>query len=128
MKRAISTGLMILAFALSAFATPSTGVRVVKPKQVYLGDPEAFTTAATVSGKKVFHAIPEYQQILDEGLDKNDAKYWVLLKKANVKFNAALKRAAEDQGFDLVAETGAIVAEDEDIANLTQAIIDALED
>lgn len=128
MPTVMMAALMILASAWSGPRAPTAlGVEVVDAKKVYLGDPDAFTSAATVSSKKVFLEIPEYQKIVDEGLDQNDARYWVLLKKANAKFRAALKRVAQDEGHDLVAEKGAVVSDGDELPDLTKMIIAALE-
>ncbi|MEQ8766419.1 MAG: hypothetical protein RL885_21075 [Planctomycetota bacterium] len=118
-------GFCIALFCWTGVAT--AGVEIVDAKKIYIGDANAFSNAAVVSSKKVFAEIPEYQTILAEGLDKNDARYWVLLKRANETFRRALKKVADEQGYDLVGEKGAIVGGDDEVGTITRLVIEALE-
>ncbi len=105
----------------------SDEVEVLNKQQVYYGDPKNFSSASVVSAKKIFDEIPAYKQIKDEGLDKNDPRYWILLEKANKVFKKVVKKAAKSGGYDLVAEVGALKGADE-FPNLTAECIDLIEE
>ncbi|MEW6742861.1 MAG: hypothetical protein AB1486_08880 [Planctomycetota bacterium] len=95
---------------------------------VYLGDKNGFSKAGTIDETKIFEEIPAYQTIKKEGLKPDTARYHFLLRKANEVFKAAVKKAAKDGGYDLVVENEGIVVRDQKVPEITQAVIDAIED
>ena len=97
----------------------SDDVKVVRPEKVYHGDAKRFTKAAVVDSQEIVRATSYYQEIVKEKLDKNSAKYWVLIRKANDAFHKVVRQVAEDEGYDLVAEEGALEAVKGKLANLT---------
>ncbi len=82
---------------------------------------------AVVNSSRVYAAIAEYRQILDEGLRDDVPKYHVLLKRASERFLKALRAAASAAGHDVVAEVGTVrllragVAEPPDLTEATIA-------
>ena len=66
---------------------------------VYYGKKDGAKKPAEVVASDVFNEIPEYKKIKEKGLTKDDAEYWVLLNKANDKFNKAVKKVAEDAKY-----------------------------
>jgi len=73
---------------------------------IYYGKCEGAKKPAEVTAKTIFGEIAEYKKIQEKGLTKDDAEYWVLLKKANEKFNRAIRKVVEDGKYDVVAEKG----------------------
>ncbi len=97
----------------SAFAGEKDGKKEkdrkkVDESDVYFGDAKKWETAAEVDADKVYAKIDEYKQIVDGGLKPGDAKYEILIAKASKRFCAAVKKAAKDGGYDLVAKIGAV--------------------
>lgn len=70
----------------------------------YYGKVDGAQKPAEVVAKTVFNSIPEYKKIKEKGLGEDDPEYWILLNKANEKFYAAVKKAAEDGKHDVVVE------------------------
>ena len=110
-----------------AFPGGSAGVALAgeeKPKKsvdqgdVYVGDAKKWEKPAEVDADKVYAKIDEYKEILNNGLKPGDAKYEILIGKASKRFCAAVKKAAKDGGYDLVAKLGSVKGVDA-VANLT---------
>lgn len=100
--------------------------RVVEPSAVYFGNPRQFKKPATVDADRVYRAIPEYQEILEKNLTDRDVRYHFLLRKASEKFAAAVRSAAQDGGYDLVAGLRAVVGSTSSapaIPEITDAIL-----
>jgi hypothetical protein len=98
----------IMLGALLLAATSPAGAYETDPEWIYHGRADSFATPAVIERDKVFGAIPEYRQIREEGLTRDDARYWILLQKANDVFREAVVRAAEAGGYDLIAEKGTV--------------------
>ncbi len=73
---------------------------------VYYGQLDGAKKPCQVRAKKVFSQISEYKKIKETGLTEDDAEYWLLLEKANAKFNTAVHSVASDKGYDVVIEKG----------------------
>lgn len=93
---------------------------------VYYGAVADAKSPAEVAASKVFEEIPEYKKIKEKGLTQEDPEYYILLNKANAKFFAAVKKAAEAAKHDVVVEKGSAKFE-KTPADLTQKTIDALD-
>ncbi len=92
---------------------------------VYYGQLDGAKKPCQVRVRKVFAQIPEYKKIKEMGLTEDDAEYWLLLEKANTKFNTAVGAVAVREGYDVVVEKG--TAKFEEVApDETQAIIGAI--
>ena len=108
--------LLLLGFLLS------TGV---DGPVVYYGELEGAKKPCQLKARKVFSQISEYKKIKEMGLTEDDAEYWILLEKANAKFNTAVHNVATEKGYDLVVEKGTVkfrkAAPDE-----TQGVISAI--
>jgi hypothetical protein len=74
--------------------------------QVYYGKLDGAKSPSEVVAKSVFAEIPEYKEIKEKGLTKDDPEYWILLSKANDKFYAAVKKVGEENKYDVVVEKG----------------------
>jgi hypothetical protein len=95
----------------------------VDKKKVYYGKASSFKKPAEINLLTVFGAISEYTEAKKKSED--DPDYYILLQKANDKFQKALKKAASDGGYDLVAEKGAVKAK-KTVPDITDAVIKAL--
>ncbi len=84
--------------------------RVDDVTQVFVGNPRLFKKPCVVSTDRVYRAIPEYQEIVEKNLTDKDVRYHFLMRKASDKFSRAVQSLARDQGYDLVAGTGAVTA------------------
>ena len=80
----------------------------VEPADVYVGDSKKWDKPAEVDADKIYAKIDEYKQVLDDGLKPGDAKYEILMSKATKRFCGAVKKAAKDGGYDLVAKIGSV--------------------
>jgi hypothetical protein len=92
--------------------------------KVYYGTLEGAKKPAELVALKVFDEIPEYRWIKEKNLMMDDPEYFILLQKANARFFAAVKRAAQAAAFDAVAEKGSLPGP---VPDLTRQTIDALE-
>jgi len=92
---------------------------------IYFGKKEGAKKPAELKATDVFNEIAEYKKIKEKGLTKDDAEYWTLLNKANEKFNRALKRVAEEEKYDVVAEKGKVKFETAPV-DITKKVIEAL--
>ena len=104
-------------------------VKVLDTAGVYYGNASTSKTPSVIEAQQVFDVIPAYREIVRRGLTEDDPDYWVLLKKANKAFKAAVKRGAKKDDKDLVAEVGAIELTDggaiPDITDTVVAEVDA---
>ena len=76
---------------------------------VYYGDSEQdYYAPGEIDCAEIFVQIPEYRKILEENLDTKSGKYWTLLRKANDKFQVAVRKTAKNHGLDLICETGQV--------------------
>ena len=98
--------------------------RVYYPTTIKRG--AKFKKPAIVVSSTVFDSIPEWKEIKEKGLKKGDAEYHLLHKRASDKFCDALKRVRVANGYDIVAETGAIECKNCTATEITQAVIDSL--
>ena len=74
--------------------------------QVYFGKLAGAKSPGEVVAKSAFAEIPDYKEIKEKGLTKDDPEYWILLSKANDKFYAAVKKVGEENKFDVIVEKG----------------------
>jgi hypothetical protein len=124
-----STGILVIAVAALSAAAPALCTRLdiasgvafagddaaaEKPKKsvdaasVYVGDAAKWEKPAEVDADKIYAKIDEYKEIVDKGLKPDDPKYELLMCKASKRFRCALKKAAKDGSYDLVAKIGAV--------------------
>jgi hypothetical protein len=131
------SSIVVAVAALWLVAGPAVGARArvavaadekEKPKKtvdaadVYYGDSKNWEKAAEVDADKVYAKIDEYKEIVDKGLKTDDPKYEILMCKANKRFRGAVKKAAKNGGYDLVAKLGAVKGVDS-VPNLTDDAI-----
>ncbi|MBI3269785.1 MAG: hypothetical protein HYZ53_12240 [Planctomycetes bacterium] len=83
--------------------------QVLNRPLVYHGDPDDFSAPAVLEALRCFERIPEYQEIKRRKLPPNDPEYGILLEKANKRFFRAVCRLSRRDGYDLIAELGAVV-------------------
>jgi hypothetical protein len=115
----------ILGFVLIRFAAVSLLFLAASDSDIYYGKKENARKPAEIKATDVFNEIAEYKKIKEKGLTKDDAEYWVLLNKANEKFNKALKKVVEEDKYDVVAEKGKVKF-DTTPADITKKVIEAL--
>ncbi|MGQ0612163.1 MAG: hypothetical protein ACT4PV_00215 [Planctomycetaceae bacterium] len=120
MNRA-SRGFFSLSWIVAALAALGAGgwvgaaesghdFEVVDSDLVYLGKATHPKAPSTIRADDVWAAIPEYRKILDNDLGEDDPEYHLLMKKASERFAKALEREAKREGFDLIAEVGAVIS------------------
>ena len=110
--------LMVLAAAMGCLALPNAArgdeedaaFEVVDPEGVYFGKGTHPKTPGVLVADDVWKEIPEYKKILDDELDEDDPEYHLLMLKATERFNQALKALAKRDSYDMLGETGSIVA------------------
>ena len=134
----IAVAALISSAALCARFDASSGVAYAgdetaaeKPKKsvdaasVYVGDAAKWEKPAEVDANKVYAKIDEYKEIVDKGLKPDDPKYELLMCKASKRFRCAVKKAAKDGSYDLVAKIGAVRGVD-GVPDITSTAIDKL--
>lgn len=100
---------VLLLFVCAPLAEAGLGdYRCTDTGRVYYGNARLIRNPAVVSADRVYQHIPEYQQILKEGLTDKDVRYHFLMNKASKRFLKAVKSMARALGYDFVAEIGAI--------------------
>jgi len=115
--------LFVLAPALILISASTADAQIDKSK-IYFGNPDNFKKPGEIKLVQVFRAIPEYKIIKKENIKLSDAKYWILMRKANKRFKAALVAVNRDSrlGYDLIGEIGSIKI-DADVPNITAEVI-----
>ena len=58
-----------------------------------------------------------------EGLKPSDARYHLLMAEASRSFRKALKKLATEKGYDLIAESGAILVKGKFLIDITKLVI-----
>jgi hypothetical protein len=99
MRNVIITGVLVSVLAAGAFAGTIVG-------KVYFGNPRNYQNPAELRAKTVLKVIPEYQQLVKEGVDPSDPRYWLLMDKAYKRFIVAVVSVAKQYDYDLVGEKG----------------------
>jgi hypothetical protein len=105
---------------------PDKPARTVDPEAVLAGDPKSdWQKPASVDPDLVYAEIEEYKKIVEEKLDASDPRYQVLMSKASRRFACAVRAAAKDGSYDLVARTGAVKGVDH-VPDITADVIKKL--
>lgn len=106
------------------------GDRVYHPrslKTVSSGSTVEKVKPALVDSKRIFDATPEYQRIADENIKEGSAEHKLLVTAASRRFKNAIKRVISLNGYDLIAETGAVTVAGKTLPDISQAVIDNLQ-
>lgn len=93
---------------------------------IYYGSVAGAEKIACLSYEKVYAATPEYKEIKKRKLTQNDAEYWALMEKVMERFDAAVRKVAADNGYDLIGEVGFI--EGMSPKNITSQVIKAVKE
>ena len=120
----IQISLAVIAILLLAGMPAVAGDKEVDKTKVYYGDPDNFSTPAVITLLTVFENIPEYVDAKKKSED--DPEYYILLKKANEKFQKAVKKVATDEGYDLVGEVGTVKVKGKEVPDVTDKVVKAL--
>lgn len=80
----------------------------VDKADVYVGDAAKWDKPAEVDADRIYAKIDEYKEIVDGKLKPDDPKYELLMCKASKRFRCAVKKAAKNGSYDLVAKIGAV--------------------
>jgi len=126
-RRSLLSGLFVLCAASLSLAASKHDFEVVNSDSIYYGSGKHPKTPAVCDADEVWAEIPEYQTIVEEELTASDARYHLLLKRATKRFQRALKKLAEREGYDMIGETGSIKAvgdEKKEIPTATKDLID----
>jgi len=113
-----------LSLLLGASIGGADGFRVLDRAKVYHGYADAFTSPAAVESTRVMDALPAMKKIRDEKVQKDSARWYVLINEANQQFQRALRTVAKEGGYDLIAEVGAVTGS-KAIPNVTDLAINA---
>jgi hypothetical protein len=106
-------------------STRESGIYRIETTRLYYGDSDNFSRPAAVDHEMAYMNISYYKIILRRNLTRNDPRYWLLLKKTNEVFQQAVAAVAEERGYDLVGDTGAISASDGmKISDITNEVIE----
>ena len=125
MKWTIGVGIFIFVLAPALiFVSASAAEAQIDKSRIYFGNPDNFKKPGEIKLAQVFRAIPEYKTIKKENIKSSDAKYWILMRKANKRFKAALVAVNRDSrlGYDLIGEIGSIKI-DAEVPNITAEVI-----
>ena len=123
------SGVLFVAVAALASSLPAIGARLdgscgaayagdekpaekskksVDAADVYVGDASKWDKPAEVDADRIYAKIDEYKEIVDNKLKPGEPKYELLMCKASKRFRCAVKKAAKDGSYDLVARTGSV--------------------
>jgi hypothetical protein len=121
---AVAMGGLAVASADAAWAADphEQPKKSVAAADVYYGDAARWQKPAEVDPDAVYAKIDEYKEIVDQGLKPGDAKYEILIGKASKRFTCAVKKAAKDGKYDLVARTGAVKGV-ENVPDITTEVV-----
>ena len=111
-------------------AASSAEAQIDKCK-IYFGNPDNFKNPGEIKAVQVFSIIPEFQRIKKENIKPSDAKYWILMSKANKRFKAALEAVNRNpkMGYDLIGEIGSInIDKDKDVPNITAEVLSVVKE
>jgi hypothetical protein len=98
----------------------------IRTSDVYYGNYRRFQRAAVIDTQKVFDAIPHYRELRRLELDKKSGRYWVLIQRSNRIFHRALRKIANDHGYQLIGAKGAIVVDGKMPDDVTDAVLKIL--
>ena len=70
--------------------------------------------------------IASGEKLIAFGLSEKDAEYHLLLKKANDRFNGAVRKVQKNGSYDIIAEDGAISCKNCTATDITSDVIAAL--
>ena len=76
----------------------------------------------------VLDATPEYTEIRQKNIQRDTARYWILLGNATNRAIRAVATVAEESGYDLVAKKGYLTSLDPPIASddITKLVLQKL--
>jgi len=86
----------------------AASARALSREDVYYGNRKQYKKPAAIKAKKVFMAIPAYKEIVEKDIKEDSALYLKKLAEANKIFLDVLKEFAQDNGYDLICEEGAL--------------------
>ena len=119
---------------MSLFACVVSGVQAEETKPdfevtdddlVYYGSGDRPDAPAICRADDVWAKIPEYKKIVDDDLDEDDPEYHLLMTKATERFVTALEDLAKREEYDLIAEEGAVKANNgKKIPDATDDLVD----
>jgi hypothetical protein len=125
-SRSFTAIALAFGFVATSLFAGEVALKVLDRTKVYHGLADAFSSPAVIEASKVMETLPAMKTIEGEGVKKSSARYFVLLNEANQQFQKAVKAVAKDQGYDLLAEVGAVTGP-KTIPNATDQVIKAAE-
>ncbi|MFB3897037.1 MAG: hypothetical protein ACE14V_12115 [bacterium] len=99
----------------------------IKEDKIYYGNVKEYSSPAQLELNKVLDATKEIQRIKKEKIKSDNPLYWILMQRANEKVQTAIKKIATEKSYDLVGELGYITGFSKPIPDITQSVIDALD-
>ncbi len=107
--RVVSFGAALCGLVLcGVVAGEDHAFEVVDEDGVYYGKGKHPKAPAATKADDVWEKIPEYQAIVEDELEDDDPRYHLLMKKASERFAKALKKLAERDKHDMIAEVDAV--------------------
>lgn len=95
-------------FLFAILSLLAASARALSREDVYYGNRKQYKKPAAIKAKKVFMAIPAYKEIIEKDIKEDSALYMKKLAEANRIFLDVLKEFAQDNGYDLICEEGAL--------------------
>jgi hypothetical protein len=117
---------IVIIIILFAYQLVSAEV-TIKEEKVYYGNVKEYSSPAQIEFCKVLDATKECQRIKKEKIKSDNPLYWILIQRANEKVQTAIKKIATDKKYDLVGEVGYITGNPNPIPDITQQVINALD-
>lgn len=119
----LAVGILLFVFAYQLVSAEVT----IKEDKIYFGTAKQYSSPAQLEMSKVLDATKEIQRIKKEKIKSDDPLYWILMQRANEKVQTAIKKIATEKSYDLVGELGYITGDSKPIPDITQSVIDALD-
>lgn len=134
MRLTMMTVLGALALAGAAQEAPAqqkgVKVKVLVRSRIYYPKPfkdkKLYKKIGLVDCGTILNATPEYKEIERRDLDEESAEYHILVKRASDRFKKAVRRTVSSDGYDLIAESGAITVEGRKLPDITKTVIKQL--
>ena len=118
----IVSTLIVMSFFLGILFGVSASASDAPVGQVYFGNPRTYRKPAEIQAVIILKVIPEYNQLINDGLDPSEPRYWLLMDKAYKKFIAAVVSVSKRYNYDLVGEKGFLV-DQKNIEDITLVVL-----
>ncbi len=124
----MKTRLLIIVAILSVMMVPICAWAESVPEadrdshNVFSGDLKGFSKPAEISFVDLVKCTAEYKTIEKDSLKSTDAKYWILMAKAQEVVLNAITKIAREKKYDIVCEKGYLAKFDIKATDITDFI------